>query len=116
MKTWPDLMGESATLLDLLVPFLLTRNCRYWFRSPISPYSMTVQGGCSAVHTPMTLHMLASDSPARKRTSRSDSMEPTPELCTSLGPARSGQQVRTATRLQTPGIMSQRPSVSNKVI
>jgi hypothetical protein len=73
---------------------------------------MTVQGGCSAVQTPRTLQIFGSDKLARKRTSRSDSIEP---VAASLF-ALSGLGVRTATKRHTPGIMSSKPSVSQRVI
>lgn len=71
-----------------------------------------VQGGCSAVQTPRTLQIFGSDKLARKRTSRSDSIEPVAASLLAL----SGLDVRTATKRHTPGIMSSKPSVSYREI
>lgn len=94
-------------LLDLLV-----RNWRYCARSPISPYSKTIHGGSSAVHTPNTRHIFGSVSPAKNLTSLRDSMDP--EAASPF--ARSAFTVLTATILPTPEIIFSSPSVSNKLI
>lgn len=103
---------NGSSLDDRTFPFLLARNCKYWDKSPISPYSIMVQGGCSAVQTPSTLQILGSDKLARKRTSLSDSIE----LGTVSFFVRSVFGVLTATNRPISGIISSNPSVSCKLI
>lgn len=93
-------------------PALLAKNCKYWFKSPISPYSIIVQGGCSAVQTPKTLQILGSDRLAKNLTSLKDSIE----LNAGSVWARSALILRTITTLSTLGMMSSRPSVSYRLI